>query len=503
MKLKRIAKIDNFSIFKNFDWVTNLSYERNRVAQVYDFKKINIFYGRNYSGKTSLSKIIRSLEKKSLPPKYENPSFRIDFEDGSSINENNLHAFNHPIHVFNSDFVKENLKFISNDNENIQSFSVTLGGDNQQILDRIEELKSELGSNNKNLETKLYLKIKNHKNLIAEARKELAKKEKYLEDTLSNKATKKSDSIKNQYLYFGEINYTIAKLKSEIKIVQSNNLQALSSSELENYKALITQKKLPDPPKLSNSNTNFDTIISTIENIVKKTVGSSEKITELVENSSLNTWVQLGYNLHKNRKNCAFCDNLITEDRELELRRHFDEDTEKLQSRISKGIIHLDGLLEENIFKNQINIKDYYDQYHVELVELNNKLKAALNVRKCSIVQLKKLLEEKNKRLFTELEVGDIINNSEELDKIYSRLEKIREACIKLNNDFDSQKGDAQRLLRLNEIYNFIQQIDIEKLQTEIKDYSEKIRLLEDDLYALNQKVLSITCEIEVEQQKL
>ena len=42
MKIKCISKIDNFSIFKNFDWNQNLSLGNN---QTYDFKYINIFYG--------------------------------------------------------------------------------------------------------------------------------------------------------------------------------------------------------------------------------------------------------------------------------------------------------------------------------------------------------------------------------------------------------------------------------------------------------------------------
>ena len=106
VKFKRISKIDNFSIFKSFDWDSNLSYQNGGSTKIYDFKDINIFYGRNYSGKTSLSKIIRSLETKKLSPKYENPSFKIELNDGSLITQNFLSNFQHPIYVYNSDFVK-------------------------------------------------------------------------------------------------------------------------------------------------------------------------------------------------------------------------------------------------------------------------------------------------------------------------------------------------------------------------------------------------------------
>ena len=97
MKIQRISKIDNFSIFKNFDWDQNLSLGKN---QTYDFKDINIFYGRNYWGKTSLSKIIRALGTKTISTKYENPDFKIELSDGSIISQNNLTTFTHPIMWF-------------------------------------------------------------------------------------------------------------------------------------------------------------------------------------------------------------------------------------------------------------------------------------------------------------------------------------------------------------------------------------------------------------------
>ena len=164
MKIKSIAEIDNFGIFKSFDWDSNLKYQNKQGQdEIYDFKDINILYGRNYSGKTSLSKIIRSLEKQITPPKYDNPNFKIELSDSSIISQNNLSTFTHPIHVYNSDFVKENLKFIHDDSQNIESFSVTLGGDNQETLNRIQELKKELGSNEEISKTGINLSIENKK----------------------------------------------------------------------------------------------------------------------------------------------------------------------------------------------------------------------------------------------------------------------------------------------------------------------------------------------------
>ena len=160
MKILKIKKIGNFGIFRNFEWDNELFYSQDVKKEIYDFKDINIFYGRNYSGKTTLSKIFRSLETKTISSKYENPHFEILLDEKTCINQSNFDSFSYPIYVYNSDFIKENLKFIHDDSQDIESFSVTLGHDNQKVLECINKLHDELGVDKQNEETKIYLSIK-------------------------------------------------------------------------------------------------------------------------------------------------------------------------------------------------------------------------------------------------------------------------------------------------------------------------------------------------------
>ena len=51
--------IKNLAVFKDFDWDREV---RDKGNNVMVFKKINILYGRNYSGKTTLSRIVRAME---------------------------------------------------------------------------------------------------------------------------------------------------------------------------------------------------------------------------------------------------------------------------------------------------------------------------------------------------------------------------------------------------------------------------------------------------------
>ncbi len=53
--------IDKFGIFKDYKWRNSIG---NNPEDI--FKRVNIVYGRNYSGKTTLSRIMKCIETKTL-----------------------------------------------------------------------------------------------------------------------------------------------------------------------------------------------------------------------------------------------------------------------------------------------------------------------------------------------------------------------------------------------------------------------------------------------------
>lgn len=504
MKIRCFTKIDNFSIFKNFDWATNLTYQTKQGQnETYDFKDINIFYGRNYSGKTSLSKIIRALEKKALPAKYENPIFNIKLNDDSEITQNTLSNFQHPIHVYNSDFVKENLKFIHNENENIESFSVTLGGNNQQILDRIKELKNELGSDEENTRSGVYQNIHNKNNEVKNAIENHGSKTRNLEKLLTDKATRNSDSIKNQHSIFGDINYNVGKLRTEIIEVKNSNFQVLTNDQKTEKLALIRQVELPNPPELSTYNLNFQSLIHSTTEILQAVVGSSNKIEELQNNPSLNSWVQTGHPLHTDRTHCVFCTNEISAKRRQELAQHFDQEFQALQNRISKGIGHLTNLLDGENFKINFDISHYYQQYHTELLQLKTEQATTLEKQKVSLKQLKALLEEKSKKPFTELEAEYPQDHSTEIITILEKFSKIRNQCIQLNSELKSQQDEAKNTLRLNHVYDFLKVNNYSQLTTDIEEACQTIAPLKTELETFTDRKDRVLSEIETERAKL
>ncbi len=139
--ITKIKAIKSLAVFKNFDWDTNLLGDDGNVMTL---QSINIIYGRNYSGKTTLSRLVRAFEIGSISINYENPQFELSFDDGSNLTQSDLNSNNKKIRVFNEDFVKDNLRFVIDPEEGITPFAI-LGG-NAAIELEIRNLKDELGN---------------------------------------------------------------------------------------------------------------------------------------------------------------------------------------------------------------------------------------------------------------------------------------------------------------------------------------------------------------------
>ena len=79
MKVTKITTIENLAVFKDFKWD---DYVKDKDGRILTFQDINIIYGRNYSGKTTLSRIFRAFETGKISDKYVNPKFQLVNKDG-------------------------------------------------------------------------------------------------------------------------------------------------------------------------------------------------------------------------------------------------------------------------------------------------------------------------------------------------------------------------------------------------------------------------------------
>ena len=72
--IEKISIIKNLAVFDNFTWDEAVLNTEGRPLR---FQKLNILYGRNYSGKTTLSRILRAMETGMISDKYGSPIYCI------------------------------------------------------------------------------------------------------------------------------------------------------------------------------------------------------------------------------------------------------------------------------------------------------------------------------------------------------------------------------------------------------------------------------------------
>lgn len=383
----------------------------------------------------------------------------------------------------------------------MESFSVTLGGDNQQILDRIQQLKNELGSNEENSESGIYLSIKNKKSELSIAQLNFENKNKELQNLLKNKASGQGGSIRTQYNKFGDPNYNITKLAREIESICKSIYQPLTEDAKASHDKLILQIKMDDPPAIPQFDIEFESLIKAVEEILNSQVGQSDKIDELVQNGLLNKWVEDGLIHHKERTICAFCSNIISSERFEALRHHFDEESQKLKIRINKGIELLNS--KKSLLKVNIDVNYFYNSFHIELNSLKSELSNLLEMQKASFNTLILCLEDKKDKLFSIVNFISPINYFNDIHKTLDSIRNIREKHIDWTNKLKENQDNAKNQLRLDHIYHFLQDINYNNLTTDICILNQVIKPYRDELDILEIKEKEIVNSIKAEEDKL
>lgn len=448
------------AVFDGFKWDDSV---KDKDGNVCEFKNINILYGRNYSGKTTLSRIFRALETNKLSDKYQNPSFSVLFEDGAEVTQLAPNAHSKCIRVFNEDFVRENLKFISDPDEGINSFAI-LGSDNNIIEAEIEALRNELGSNEDGNETALYASLREAQKQQGLAETNLRNTQRELDKQLSKKATDRQIGIKYNAGRFGDQNYTVAKLKADIEKVSSDAYEIISYEKQKELEALLDERANQNIPALTRKNLQFDTLSEQSKQLVEKEIAASNKIEELVKDAVLNRWVKEGRSLHKGqRRVCAFCDNPIQESRWSELDKHFDAESDQLEKDLNALVDLIRKELESIKADFNPNKSDYYSKFHTQIETLFRQYSSACDIYTSSLSELLEQLQNRLDNLINPFEFKQPASLENEINSIWDQLEAIRTESNEYTNSLSTEQTKAKAALRLQEVYEFIDTIQYEE----------------------------------------
>lgn len=454
-----ITKIDieKFGLFENYNW-------DGAIGRAEVFRRVNIIYGRNYSGKTTLSRILKCAENKVVHPNYEGGKFSIGFSNSTSVSETNLDAnvSGFDIRVYNSDFVKENLSWLHNEDGSIKPFTI-LGAKNVEIDNKIKEIDVKLGS----VDGATGL-LSNHQVLLSVWN---GKRSSHvsMQEELDKKLRDKAQQIKINGVIYNRPNYNINAIKGDIDKAQEHG--ELVAEAIHERKALLKEEPKLEIEKLKASKPNFSNYYKEVEELLQRPIKPSQPIVDLVNDSLLQEWVRQGIERHKGtRDTCGFCGNPISGDLWSQLDAHFSKESEDLRNELASKIEQLEAVKVKLAEFLTLTKDQFYSGLVTQFETSQKQWDTQIKVYSKNIASLISELDNRKNDIFKERTLPEITDISEEILGTIGEFNKTIEAHNKKTSTLSADQQKARGELLYSEVAKFLQDID----------YPKKLRAIEE-----------------------
>jgi len=474
--------IPNFGSFMNFVWSTSIRDSGNNVAK---FKKLNIIYGRNYSGKTTLSRIFRSLQTGDLPDNYENPTFSVSTDSGA-ITQSQIPTDDYHIRVYNRDFVDDHLSFLRDQEGKITPFAI-IGSENKAIETEIAEKEKELG----NVEDQTGLRYKHATKNAEFLAKQGAKykAEKSLKAKLTNKATQPPAGIKHNPIY-KDPNYNTPKIQADIETIRKQFFEILDEKERKEREALLNETALSDIEKELVFNATISSLNETAKDILSKKIMPTKPIQELLDDAVLQAWVKEGIPHHRNKRNkCGFCGQTLPPDLWKKLDKHFNKESADLEAALQNHIELIEKERKSVDAIVTVESKDFYSTFQVSFQEAKKAIDDEVSKYGAALDSIIKSLSARAADIFTPKSLPELTDSSTEIAAKVAVMNGIIDQNNKKTASLAEDQQKAREELRLSEIAQFIQDIDLSGEEKKVAALQKEVDDLKTDVQELHTKI--------------
>lgn len=420
MAIRKITRMRDYGVFRDFTWPHNLA----------EFGRYNLIYGWNGTGKTTLSRLFRYLEKKQNATEGK-LSVKIDSADYS---ETQFEMCSIPVRVFNRDFVSE---AVFTTNGELAPIFV-IGQQNVEKQKEIDKLKSQLNDESDKRDE-----------AHAELKEAEGKLDRFCTDRAREIKNTLSSSPANRYNNYNK------------KDFQSRADSLLKEESIDHYlldddaKSRRKKQHLATPKdRLSKITYTFPDLKSLYEEvrvILSRTIVSSV-IETLRNDPDLASWVRDGLSKHKKRKAqaCLFCTQSLPPKRLKELEAHFSDEYERFIFDINGKIKNIENLIRDLSNITLPNKAEFYDDLRSDFVGALNTFNRVRKIVVSSLQKLKGALNQKKEAVF------ESFNFTEEAPEYDSNiLEDINEVIQKHNtmcDEFSSRVAKAREELEYDAV---------------------------------------------------
>jgi len=470
--IRKITKLKNFGIFHDFTWKNELP----------EFKQFNLIFAWNRSGKTTISRVFESLEKRcvfdinNFKQYPENGEFEIELDKGENIKNSNVNDNTILVKVFNKDFIDENVSF---DPSNLCKPIIYISKEDIKRKNEIEELRK----------------------MQVETSKKYEERKKVRESKEKQKDTFLTDLGREIANLLFDKSYNRTKVEKSIKSIGLDNFsdKILSDDAKKKYEEISRSDARNEQTHFNELTISFsfeDEIIDSFQKIFEKVtelLGKkviSETLERLKEDQELNNWVKQGFDLHKKKsekEKCLFCQKPLDNDFLEKLSKHFSEDYENLQNSIKNLRDKIQNLKpkEVNITNDEL-YPDLREEYTSKVKKLN-KICSKINIW---IDETIKSLQEKYDNPFINVPFPLL---SEDYLATYNQIiSEINQIIDKHNEKVKNHKNEvsnAQRNLELNAIANAFIDVNYKELLEQLEELKKNEEEVKIGLEEVNKKI--------------
>lgn len=364
--------------------------------------------------------------------------------------------------------------------------SVILGEKNIEAQNNIKKLEKEIDEINIQKE-KNNTQIEEIKRKIEDKESDKSKSEK----KIKNFYTKSAKEIKNNPLHIASTSYNGPMFEKELKY--ANRLMDEEKKECQKN----TKLEEKSARKLPNISIDFNKLLNETNDILCEKVEEEKGIVRLTDDKKIN-FAKMGFTIHKKGDICSFCGNSISDKTFDELESFFSASKIKnLENNIKSLVERIEGIINQ-INNISIDNDDFYNIYHQDILKLAQKWDTLLIGQNKFLENLKISLEKKLAQLFSKSDILsiEIPGNGTNLINEYNII-------VDRNNseDFSRLKKFSCNLLRFDYIFTCISQFELNDKICELNDINKEYNKLIDDKKIIEE--LNSELDLEIRKKNL
>lgn len=459
MTIQRFDTINEEGLFQDFTWPNDLA----------DFSAVNLIYGWNGTGKTTLSNLMAKFANQDEMKKL-NAKIIIDDKDMPSPQSDEL---SYHVKVFNRNYISKTISVMSEDKVDPIYF---IGSEENEAQTNIKQYNEELSK----------LKDELHN---AQQNKDSAKEK--LDEFCSEQAKiiksqmRKIGENAKKYHEYNRINYS----GDAKKLFDIDNSQSIDNKNTLTLKILLKQIEEPIKEKIDVNEyicPDLNEIENKIENVLQS--GFDHKPIEALQNNpQLEEWTRQGLEIFESgySEECPWCLQKAGKNRIDKLKDHFSEHFENMQQNIIEVEKEINAMISNISGVGIVHDFILYPDMHGEFRSAESNFLAA-----CKTINewLHKMLSDLNQKKANLTKSTKISNKAPSLDnKIFDQIINVinqhNQKCDNYENDIEKALSDIIIQMILEEKGQFnLKEKKLDQCNKKVTDISTKIENKEKEI---------------------